>query len=723
MNIRPTFSQRKSLRRTMLFCLFLQFLTLSSPIALAESASTSATTTPFSTTTKLFGEALASDDPGKKAASLGKNYAVNAANSAAQSWMNQFGTALVQINVDNKGKLDNSALDMLVPFYNTDSLLAFTQFGARNKDSRNTVNIGAGLRTLHSDWIYGVNSFFDYDMTGKNRRVGVGAEAMTNYLKLSTNGYLGITNWHQSRDFSDYDERPANGFDARADAYLPAYPQLGGKLMYEQYHGDEVALFGKDNRQSNPYAVTIGFSHTPFPLLSWGIDYKQGKQSTNDTQFNMKLTYRLGETFSKQINSDSVANMRSVTAMKLDLVERNNNIVLDYQKQAFVKLTLPAQLSGEEGSIVLVNAQVSSKYDFDRLQWDYASLLSAGAIITSVSPKVIAITLPPYQASLNNNAYTISAIAYDNRGNYSPRTATQIVVTSKPTSQTNFDLSILKDNALANGADTNVVQSKVTDAQGEPIAGLVVTFTANNGATLVNVLGTTGTDGIAQATLNSGTVGTSTVTAEINGVSKSVVVTFGVQVLPFTSINTQINPHTFSVSEGFPSTGFANASFTLNMDNNPSDYTWRSSDSNVTVSNSGVVTLTNKPSGSVTITATQHGAQTPVYSYTFKMTDWFVISSGTSKYSWSDAGAYCSSQSRSLPEQTRLSYTYLARQMDSVFGEWGPMLNYPNSGFVIGNYWTSEYDTTRSFTVYAQTGRVTTDGKDVLHYVVCSESM
>ncbi len=62
---------------------------------------------------------------------------------------------------------------------------------------------------------------------------GVGAEVATDYLKFSANTYFGLTGWHQSRDFSSYDERPADGFDIRTEAYLPAYPQLGGKLMYE----------------------------------------------------------------------------------------------------------------------------------------------------------------------------------------------------------------------------------------------------------------------------------------------------------------------------------------------------------------------------------------------------------------------------------------------------------------------------------------------------------
>ncbi|MFO6427880.1 inverse autotransporter beta domain-containing protein [Escherichia coli] len=70
---------------------------------------------------------------------------------------------------------------------------------------------------------------------------------------------------------TDYDERPADGWDIRAEGWLPAYPQLGGKLVYQQYYGNEVALFGESERQKNPHAITAGVTWTPFypPADHW----------------------------------------------------------------------------------------------------------------------------------------------------------------------------------------------------------------------------------------------------------------------------------------------------------------------------------------------------------------------------------------------------------------------------------------------------------------------
>ncbi|MCV5348791.1 inverse autotransporter beta domain-containing protein, partial [Escherichia coli] len=105
------------------------------------------------------------------------------------------------------------------------------------------------------------------------------------------NAYIGLTGWRSAPELdNDYEARPANGWDLRAEGWLPAWPQLGGKLVYEQYYGDEVALFDKNDRQSNPHAITADLNYTPFPLLTLSAEQRQGKQGENDTRFAVDLT-------------------------------------------------------------------------------------------------------------------------------------------------------------------------------------------------------------------------------------------------------------------------------------------------------------------------------------------------------------------------------------------------------------------------------------------------
>ncbi|WP_413733355.1 inverse autotransporter beta domain-containing protein [Sodalis sp. RH21] len=457
-------------------------------------------------------------DTGQGSASdMARSSALGAAGQAGQQWLSQFGTARVQLNLDKDFKLDNSAVDLLAPLYDRPAFTLFTQLGIRNKDSRNTVNAGGGVRTQLGNWLYGVNTFYDYDMTGHNRRLGAGAEAWTDNLKLSANGYFGLTDWHQSRDFADYDERPANGYDLRAEAWLPSYPQLGGKLMFEQYRGDNVALFGKDDRQKDPYALTVGIGYTPIPLLTLAGEHRLGKGSVNDTSIIFQLNYRLGASWDAQIDPGQVALARTLAGSRLDLVERNNNIVLDYRRQETIRLSLPGQLTGAPGQTLTIAAQVTSSHGFDRLAWDSAELLAAGGTVSQTAAGSLAVILPPYRYTrAADNSYTLSAVAYDSRGNASNRAATVITVTA-PHIVAIADFSVLDNDARADGVSANRVQVKVVDGGGNPLPGQEVIFTASNGARILTPSVSTDQQGLAQAALTHTAAGTITVTARVGG--------------------------------------------------------------------------------------------------------------------------------------------------------------------------------------------------------------
>ncbi|QXT43084.2 ZirU family protein [Serratia fonticola] len=429
---------------------------------------------------------LADDNTPLAAAGMARSMVVGEINDSAQHWLSSYGTARVQLNLNDDFSLEGSSVDLLVPLYDDKKSLLFSQLGMRNKDSRNTVNLGAGVRTVQDNWMYGVNAFYDRDMTGKNNRVGFGVEAWTDYLKLSANSYLALTDWHQSRDFADYNERPANGYDLRAEAYLPAYPQLGGKVMFEQYRGDEVALFGKDDRQKNPYAITAGITYTPLPLITIGAEHRAGKGSRNDSSISMQLNYRLGESWQAQIDPSAVAASRTLAGSRYDLVERNNQIVLEYQKQTLIQLALPDQMTGSAFETIKVDAQVTAKYGLERIDWDSASLVAAGGMVVQTSSQSISIKLPPFMAG--NNNYTLAAVAYDNQGNASNRSTTQIVVTQQNVSIVNSSIQVSPAEIPADGVAKSMITLNLKDLNNLPVQGVGdqltadLHFTPNTGA-------------------------------------------------------------------------------------------------------------------------------------------------------------------------------------------------------------------------------------------------
>ncbi|WP_261437996.1 inverse autotransporter beta domain-containing protein [Serratia quinivorans] len=483
-------------------------------------------------TASTFSTALSSDDPKQSAANVAGSMVTGAASSVVEDWLSQFGTAQVDLNVDDKFHLDDSSVDFLLPIYDTSANLLFTQLGYRHKDDRNTVNLGVGYRRFQDSWMYGVNSFYDDDVTGGNRRVGLGIEVWTDYLKLSANGYRGLTDWHQSRDFSDYDERPADGFDLRAEGWLPAYPQLGGKLIYEKYYGNNVALIDSDTLKHNPVAVTIGVNYTPIPLVTLGVDHQQGEGGDNETTFNVELNYRLGVPWEKQVDPAMVDFSRTLAGNRYDLVERNNDIVLDYKKQNLIQLGMPDSMSGKAGNTDVLNVVVNAKYGTDHVEWDAQELLNVGGKAEPLGPheESLKITYPSfhYTDTPGANIYHISAVAYDTHGNKSNNGTTEVNVLEAEGDTieiTDGNLSV-GTGATANGKDINAITAKVTDANGNPLANQTVTFNVAEGATITPHEVQTGADGNAGATVTSLKAGTYAVTAEVNGKGTSKNTTF-----------------------------------------------------------------------------------------------------------------------------------------------------------------------------------------------------
>ncbi len=480
------------------------------------------------------GSLLGSQHGSGAAAGMASSMASGAASDAVQKWLNHFGTAQANISVDEHGSLDNSSLDWLVPLYDSPQNMLFTQFGARNKDSRNTVNLGWGVRWLTPGWMFGFNNFFDNDLTGNNRRAGLGAEARTDYLSLAGNTYFGLSGWHQSRDFSDYDERPANGFDVRADGWLPAYPQLGGKLVYEQYYGDEVALFGKDNRQHNPYAVTAGVNWTPFPLLTVGVDERMGKGGQNETNMNLQVTWRPGDSLESQLSPESVGATHLLQQSRYDLVDRNNDIVLEYRKQEVLDLTLsPYTVTGPSGSSQPLSASVKSRYTVRNVNLDSASFLAAGGSVAPQGMTHFILTLPLYRnapqgsnaATLKAlNTYNLTAVAEDEKGNLSqPRTVTVVVLPP----QLNIGSLAGGDAQPADGNSAIGVNTTVTDGNGHPVAGQEVTWkiTYADGSTKT-LTGVSDANGNISQDITSTVAGPATVEITTGDQTKSTSITF-----------------------------------------------------------------------------------------------------------------------------------------------------------------------------------------------------
>ncbi|CTV27092.1 intimin [Escherichia coli 3-475-03_S3_C2] len=690
------------------------------------------------------------------------------ASSQLQAWLQHYGTA--EVNLQSGNNFDGSSLDFLLPFYDSENMLAFGQVGARYIDSRFTANLGAGQRFFLPENMLGYNVFIDQDFSGDNTRLGIGGEYWRDYFKSSVNGYFRMSGWHESYNKKDYDERPANGFDIRFNGYLPSYPALGAKLMYEQYYGDNVALFNSDKLQSNPGAATVGVNYTPIPLVTMGIDYRHGTGNENDLLYSMQFRYQFDKPWSQQIEPQYVNELRTLSGSRYDLVQRNNNIILEYKKQDILSLNIPHDINGTEHSTQKIQLIVKSKYGLDRIVWDDSALRSQGGQIQhggSQSAQDYQAILPAYVQG-GSNIYKVTARAYDRNGNSSNNvqltitvlsngqvvdqvgvtdftadktsakadgieaitytatvkkngvaqanvpvtfsivsgTATlgansartdgngkatvtlksatpgQVVVSAKtaemtsplnasavifvdPTKASITEIKADKTTAKADGSDAITYNVRVMKA-GAPVVDQKVTFSKDFG-TLNKTEATTDQNGYATVKLSSNTPGKAIVSAKVSGVGTEVKATTVEFFAPLSIDGDKVTVIGTGITGALPKNWLQYGQVKLQATGGNGKYTWKSSNTKIaSVDNSGVITLNEK--GSATITVVSGDNQSATYTINAPGSIVIAVDKNT-RVTYSDAENKCKTNSANLAQSKEL--------LANIYSTWGAANKYP----------------------------------------------
>lgn len=383
------------------------------------------------------------------------------------TWLDGKGKIGIDLSSDRRSIFHNSGIHVLMQLYSHMDMLTFLQTGTHYTDNRHHINSGLGFRYFQSAWMMGANIFYDYDYTMAHSRMGAGIEYARDFIRLSANSYIRISDWRNDKQFDDYQSRPANGWDVRMEAWLPEYPHLGGRLSTEYYYGEHVALFNHNERNKNPYAITTNVNYTPFPLITAGINYIKGRAGISEVQGELNLSYIIGERWEKQISPKSVAGQRLLTGSRHEFVNRNNTIILDYRREETLMLNFPPTLEGMELTEISFTPEINSRYSINRLELDDSQLIRAGGKVISVSPTYVVIQLPVS----NSGPIRLSGVAIDSQGNRSNLAMTEIYITQD---ERTLSLTTDKDEALADGRDSIMFTLHVDNSAGEASSGAVI---------------------------------------------------------------------------------------------------------------------------------------------------------------------------------------------------------------------------------------------------------
>ncbi len=291
-----------------------------------------------------------------------------------------------------------------------------------------------------------------------------------------------------------------------------------------------MALFDKNDRQSNPHAITAGLNYTPFPLLTLSAEQRQGKQGENDTRFAVDLTWQPSSSMQKQLNPDEVAGRRSLAGSRYDLIDRNNNIVLEYRKKELIRLSLLDPVKGKSGEIKPLVSSLQTKYALKGYNIEAAALEAAGGKV-STSGKDITVTLPGYRFTNTpetDNTWSIDVTAEDVKGNLSRHEQSMVVIQAPTLSQKDSLLSVNPLTVAADKKSTTTLTVTAHDSDGTPVPGLALQTRSEGVQDITLSDWTDNGDGSYTQILTAGTTsGSVTLTPQINGesaVKESIVV-------------------------------------------------------------------------------------------------------------------------------------------------------------------------------------------------------
>jgi len=205
--------------------------------------------------------------------------------------------------------------------------LTFFQGSILRQNNRDTINLGIGYRQLTDDekWIFGINTFHDYEATYEHRRMSVGAEIRSSTFEVNLNKYFATSGAMIGKNGNT--ERALDGQEIEIGGQVPYIPSAKIFIKNWKWEGYQTA-----DTKGNTYSLQINAPIAPNITLEAGTkDY----DSQTDVDF-INLTYKLNlgggpseqDTIVKGLIADQAFSNTSMKTRMLDKVRRKNQIVI-----------------------------------------------------------------------------------------------------------------------------------------------------------------------------------------------------------------------------------------------------------------------------------------------------------------------------------------------------------------------------------------------------------
>jgi adhesin/invasin len=180
----------------------------------------------------------------------------------------------------------------LKPLIDTDNGLTFFQGSFFTHDGdRETLNLGFGRRIFSNDdsVMFGLNTFYDYELDYNHQRTSLGAEIRSSILELNSNYYFALSNSRTGKD--NIKEEVADGYDIEIGAHVPYVPTAKFYTKYFEYD-----IPGGSDFEGLEYSSKIGIPNTG---LDFEVGFKDYANNGSEDEWFFNLTFSLNK-----INAD-----------------------------------------------------------------------------------------------------------------------------------------------------------------------------------------------------------------------------------------------------------------------------------------------------------------------------------------------------------------------------------------------------------------------------------
>ncbi|WP_211080473.1 inverse autotransporter beta domain-containing protein [Enterobacteriaceae endosymbiont of Donacia fulgens] len=381
------------------------------------------------------------------------------------------GKSLIRINLDENLNLNNSEASLLLPLIENENYVFFLQNNIHETDNRIQNNLGFGIRKISIDnnYLFGINSFLDYDISLENTRIGIGGEFWKEFLKLNINIYYGLSRWWHSNILNqkktifnnlnddDFFSRPATGWDFRIEGYFPKLPELIFNFDYSKYFGN--IEFKKENykKLSSPSILSFSINYNPIPFLNFTIQKSHTFLGQSNLQFGININLNLNSSFYNHIHTKINDIFSSSYDHKYDFVNRNNNIFLESRKKYLIKLSTKKKIIGFPRSEHFLGLKISSVNNIKNTSFKIDNVFyKQGGSIRLYNHDYI-INMPSYDfENIKNNTLILKIIVDDVLGN--KKISYVMIKTLYPLVNKNFStLSVFPKKILVNSEEAKIV--------------------------------------------------------------------------------------------------------------------------------------------------------------------------------------------------------------------------------------------------------------------------